>query len=191
MLVSSVNTKFTDTAIAYLKAALPTDDDSPSVALPFEQSPVFRPFASGFGIFYVVDDSKSYHFVQYRHLAEDGIDAAKLHEIGIRNLTELAAKRKLRVQPHANIFAVLMGGDFEASMILLDQLWDRGFRQFVAGEYANAVPARDILAFCDSTSEQGILELQQLIERVTPGGDHLISANVYVRREGSFLPLNA
>jgi hypothetical protein len=39
-----------------------------------------------------------------------------------------------------------MGGDFDASLILLS-LSDGQFRQFVRGDYSAAVPARDILAF--------------------------------------------
>jgi uncharacterized protein YtpQ (UPF0354 family) len=184
------SSKFTDKALAYVKAELPIDDCTPSISLSFEQSPVLRPFADGLCISYVVDDGTSYQFVQNRHLAEDRIDEAKLHDIGIRNLTELAANRNLRVQPYESIFAVLMNGDFEASMLLLDQVWDGGFRQFVAGEYAIAVPARDILAFCDSTSVDGLRQLQELIDRATTHCDHPISDKIYIRRNGNLTRLD-
>ena len=184
---SSVLQKFTDRATAYLKAALP-EDSSQSVTLSQADSPVARSLADGLCICYVVDDGKSYNFVQERHLAQECISMEDLNRTGIRNLIELASKRNVRVQPYQNIYAVLMGGDFEASLILLDQFWDQHFRQFVAGEYAFAIPARDILAFCDSTSAQGIIELQQLIARITPKGDHLISDKIWVRRNGRFVP---
>jgi len=70
-----------------------------------------------------------------------------------------------------------------ASILLLNDLWEGGFRQFVVGEYAVAIPARDILAFCDSGSPEGIAELQRIIDRVRPTGDHLISSKIYLRRE--------
>jgi uncharacterized protein YtpQ (UPF0354 family) len=79
------------------------------------------------------------------------------------------------------------GGDFEASLILLDQLWDEHFRQFVSGDYAIAIPARDVLAFCDDDSEEGIGELEQLFARIAPMDDHLISDKLYVRREGKLI----
>ena len=41
---------------------------------------------------------------------------------------------------------------------------------FVTGEYAAAIPARDMLAFCDSSSADGIAELHRVIERVQPTG---------------------
>ena len=181
-----MNTNFTSRAVAYLKAALP-EDDSPAVTLSQADSPIVQALCDGLCVCYVVDECNSYHYVQERHLAQDGISRNDLHGIGIRNLTELASRRDLRVQPYQSIFAVLMGGDFEASLILLDQVWELHFRQFVSGEYAIAIPARDILSFCDNSSAQGIRELKQLISRVTPNGDHLISDRIYVRRDGRFV----
>lgn len=177
---------FTDRAIAYLKAVV-DEHDSPAMMLSHADSPVMRPFADGLCICYVVDDGESYQYVQQRHLVQDGISEDELYRTGIRNLTELANNRDVRVQPYHGIHAVLMGGDFEASLLLLDQLWEHGFRQFVSGDYAIAIPARDILAFCDSDSAQGISELQQVIARCSSGGDHLISDKIYVRRDGSFV----
>lgn len=180
-------TKFTDQAIAYVKAALPKNGP-PSVVLSQADSPIVRPYSDGLCICYVVDDGKSYHYVQQRHLTQDGINEDKLHMTGLRNLIDVVSKRDLRVQPCENISAVMMGGDFEASLIMLDQLWDQHFRQFVSGEYAVSIPARDVLAFCDTSSEQGVRELHQLIDRITPNGDHLISSRLYVRQDGRFIP---
>jgi uncharacterized protein YtpQ (UPF0354 family) len=182
-----MSTKFTDQAIAYLKAALPKDGP-PSVVLSQADSPIVRQYSDGLCICYVVDDGKSYHYVQQRHLTQDGISEDELHAIGLRNLIGVVSKRDLRVQPYQSIFAVMMGGDFEASLILLDQIWEQHFRQFVTGEYAISIPARDVLAFCDTSSEQGVRELHQLVDRITPNGDHLISSQLYVRRDGRFIP---
>ncbi len=38
-----------------------------------------------------------------------------------------------------------------------------------------ALPARDVLAFCDAKSLQGIVELKQLVRRITPKGEHLLT----------------
>jgi uncharacterized protein YtpQ (UPF0354 family) len=181
---------FTDRAIAYLKAAEPVDQ-SEAVTLSRDDSPVLRPLTDGLLIAYAVDVGTSYQFVQYRHLDQDRSSEERLYEVGIRNLLKIASERELRVQPYQNIYAVLMGGDFEASLILLDQLWEDHFRQFVAGEYAIAVPARDILAFCDSTSAVGLIELRQLIERIHATGDHPISDRIYVRRQKRWTPRDA
>jgi hypothetical protein len=89
---------------------------------------------------------------------------------------------KFRVQINGLVFAVLIGGDFKASTFLLDEFWDRELREFVKGEFAAVIPARDVLDFCDTRFAEGVVELQQVIDRVWPTGDHLISNKIYVRR---------
>lgn len=52
-----------------------------------------------------------------------------------------------------------------------------------------ALTARDVLAFCDAKSLQGIVELKQLVRRITPNGDHLLTETLYYRLNGQWLPL--
>jgi uncharacterized protein YtpQ (UPF0354 family) len=179
---------FTQRAIAYLKPALP-DDGTSALQLSREDSPILRPLVDGLLVCYAVDTGSEYQLVQQRHLDHERVDANALHRTGLTNLAELINQRETRVQPYGNIFAVMMGGDFEASLLLVDALWDQVFRQFVQGDYAAAVPARDVLAFCDAASAAGIDELRQLIARVYPGGDHLLTDRIYVRREARWQPL--
>jgi uncharacterized protein YtpQ (UPF0354 family) len=86
------------------------------------------------------------------------------------------------MSPYGNVFTFLMDGDFEASIMLLDEFWDGEFRKFVTGKYAAAIPARDVLAFCDADSTAGIAELQEVINRVWPTDNHLVSNKIYVRQ---------
>jgi uncharacterized protein YtpQ (UPF0354 family) len=179
--------KFIDQAIAYLKPSLP-DDGTPTFDLPKEALPVVRPYTENLHICYVVDQGNSFEYVQNSHLEKSGYDQEKLHQIGLENLRKWSVSHKTRVEPYGKIFAVLSGGNFEASLILLDELWNDSFRQFVGGEYSVALPARDILSFCDSGIAGGVDELQQLIARVTPTCDHPISDKIHVRRDGKFEP---
>ncbi len=137
--------KFFIRAIAYLKASVPEQDPAPVVTLTGLDAPVFRSLNNGLLVSYVVDTGDEYQFVQYRHLAQDSATEDELHAAGLGNLLALAAG-SLRVAPHpkGQMFAVLMGGNFEASLILLDCLWDDSFRQFAAGQYAIAIPAQHI-----------------------------------------------
>jgi uncharacterized protein YtpQ (UPF0354 family) len=179
--------KFTDRAIAYLKAAN-LNDGKPAISLPHAATPVVKSYSADLCICYVVDSGNQFEYIQNCHVEKDGIDDDKLHRTGLENLRKWAGSHNTRVQPYGNIFAVLMGGNFEASLILLEDFWDHSFRQFLKGEYAAAIPARDILSFCDTNSPEGINELQQLINRITPKGDHLISEKIYVRRNNKFEP---
>ena len=174
-------------AIAYLKPVV-QDSDALTLKVARADEPVIRAYNDELCICYLVDRGSSFRYVQNRDLECEEISADRLHEIGLRNLLNQTSRRNARVQSYQNIFAVLVGGDFEASTILLDRLWERDFRQFVRGDYAAALPARDVLAFCDSSSKQGLQELCSLIARVTPTGDHLLSQKIYVRRDGTWQP---
>ena len=182
---------FTERAVAYLKASLPEGDDDAVVLSP-EDSPIIRPLVDGLCVCYVVDEDDAFHYVQRRHLAKDGISEEQLHRIGLQNLLQIASSGNLRVQPCQNgVYGVLMGGNFESSLILLDHLWDDSFRQFVQGEYAVAIPNRDMLAFCDGGSKAGLDELRKLIERIHTSGDHPTSERIYVRYENAWKPQTA
>jgi uncharacterized protein YtpQ (UPF0354 family) len=175
----------TSNAVAYLKAVSASQDEA--LKLSHEDSPVFRQFTKGLIIAYIVDAGNSYTYIQNRHLLTDGLDLDQLHALAINNLIDLADRRSVRIQAYQNIFAVFMGGDFEASLLLIDHLWESVFRRYVKGEYAVAIPARDVLAFCDSASAMGISELHQLIGRIMPGGDHLLSPRILLRRSGTWV----
>jgi hypothetical protein len=59
-----------------------------------------------------------------------------------------------------------MEGNFEASVLLLDTVWDISLAKHVNGNFVAAIPARDVLAFGDSTSPEAIAELRDVIKRL-------------------------
>lgn len=147
-----------------------------------EDSPVMKNIGNGLLVAYLVDDGESFAYIQYRDLDRDGITEDQLHAIGVNNLAGLAATGNLRVAAHGNIFAAFLDGNFEASLVLVDQLWSGAFRQFVDGDYLVAIPNRDILAFCDRSSSVGRQELQQVIDRLKGSQDHPLSHQLFIRR---------
>ena len=169
--------KFTSRAVAYLKGAVPPDEPGGVIELSGDDSPVLRDLNNGLLVAYVVDIGSTFQWVQFRDLKKDAIDEQQLHALGIANLERLAATQT-RVAPYPNgsMYAVFLDGNFEASLILLDHLWEGSFRQFVSGQYAVAIPARDILAFCDASSPEGLHELREVLRRLNEAGmDHPIS----------------
>ncbi|HSY16872.1 MAG TPA: DUF1444 family protein [Candidatus Acidoferrales bacterium] len=173
--------KITGRSIAYLMGSA-SENGRPIVKLLPKDNPVVRLFLEELHICYLAGNEESYEYIQNRHLEEDGVSPDELHQIGLRNLKRLTIERNFRVQPYGNVFAFMMNGDFEASVMLLDEFWDGEFQKFVAGQYAVAVPARDVLVFCDAQSPAGIVELQQIIDRIWPAGDHLVSNKIYLRQ---------
>lgn len=172
-------------AVVCLKKDLTDLPKSNNISLSQKDSPVIRNFNNGLLSVYLVDDGDQFIYVQNQDLETNRITADSLHVIGLQNLANIA-NEKLQVQQTEDIYAVFLDGNFESSLLLLDDLWDRALKSLIKNSYAVCVPARDILAFCDSESVEGIKNLRTLVERVC-GGDHLISKEIYIRKNGNWI----
>ncbi len=163
-------------AVAYLKPNL-TDGSEATVLLNHEDSPILRDLHNGLLVAYLVDKGTSFDYLQNRHLIAAGIDEDRLHKTAIDNLYSLA-ERHLRIQPYGPVFALFMEGNFEASVLLLDSVWDISLAKHVKGEFVAAVPARDVLAFGDSSLPEAVAELRAIyrpsrVERGRPPAIHV------------------
>jgi len=179
-------------AIAYLKVILPPEPlpGERLVALSPDDTPVIRELGNGLGVGYLIDEGSTYGYVQHRDLASSQLSESDLHKIGIENLSRVADER-LRVQPYDTIFALLMGGTFEASMILLDDLWDHSLTEYVGDDVMVVIPARDVLAFGDASSPDVIRGLQAVIDRLVVAGTAELATVPYRRRGGQWFAYDA
>jgi uncharacterized protein YtpQ (UPF0354 family) len=175
---------FCGRAMPYLKGDL-TGESGPAFILGHEDSPVLRDLGNGLLVAYVVDTGNEFQYIQYRHLSAADIKADEIHAIAVNNL-HLKAEQT-RLQPHRSIFALFLDGNFEASLMLVDRLWDQTLSEYVQSGFVAAVPARDVLAFTDAASSQGIAALRGTVSRLFPNGDHLISPALYRREGGQWL----
>jgi uncharacterized protein YtpQ (UPF0354 family) len=180
--------EFCDRALACLKRAFPVDGpEEAEYVLSRRDSLVLTNLNNGLLVAYLVDQVDHYQYVQQRHLAGAGLTQAELHQGAIANLRGLLKKKDIRVQPYGNVFAVLCGGDFEASAVLVDGLWNNALAHLAPNGFVAAIPCRDMLAFCDAENASGLQELRQIIER-TYQGEHLISSVLYRRYAGMWEP---
>lgn len=165
-----------------------------TVELDGGEAPVMRRWHSGLGVCYLVDQGDHFAYVQRRHLASKQspiADEPSLHRAGVDNLARLV-QQKLTVHPHGAIHALVMDGHFEASLMLLDSLWDDTFCKLAPNGAVVALPTRDVLAFCDAKSEQGLQELQALVARVAASqADHRLTNTLYRRVDGQWYPWRA
>jgi uncharacterized protein YtpQ (UPF0354 family) len=173
---------FCGRAMPYIKADVSAEPGQ-AVNLGHNDSPVLRDLGSGLLVAYVVDAGQSFEYVQNRHLSKEGITAEDLHAAAMNNLLVFMGERT-RMQPHGNIFAMFLDGNFEASLLLVDQLWDQSLAGYAQNGFVVAVPARDVLAFADVNSATGVAELRGVVSRLWPNGDHLISPDLYKRQSG-------
>lgn len=171
-------------AIAYLKPLL-SDDEEPALSLPKADEPVFRQTIQGLVAAFLVDEGDRFVYVAQRDLSTDRVTEDELERLGRQDLERLAVQN-LRVTQHGPVFAVLLDGNFEASLLLVDSLWDEKLVGLVSERFVVTIPARDVLAFCDSASYEGVDQLRSISARVTDGGDHLLPPNLYIRSNGAW-----
>ena len=112
----------------------------------------------------------------------------RIHEAALGNLG-VRFSAGFQVNAYGSWFGLVLDGNFEASTLLVDALWENSLRQFVEGEFAVAVPARDVVAFCDAASPQGLAELYAVVERVYPSADHQLLASLLKRTGSGWHPL--
>jgi hypothetical protein len=135
---------------------------------------------------YVVDEGQMLTYVQNRHLLANGLVVTNLHRLAIANFESQFAGR-LRIQQFGPIFGLFLDGNFEASLLLMDKLWDETLADCAPNGFVAAVPVRDVLAFADRASSSGIAELRAVISRLGDKGDHLISKLLFERSASRWL----
>jgi uncharacterized protein YtpQ (UPF0354 family) len=182
--------QFLLTAIPSIRANHPKQaiDPEEALSLPNDQQPVVTDIGHGLYAVYLMDDGENLRYVQRYQLDSLNGQAKGLHEIGLLNLAKLS-QEKLRIFPYGAVHGLLLNGQFEASLILLDNLWDGSLAQYTPNGPIVALPSRDVLAFCDAKSLQGIVELKQLVERSLEN-DHQLTNMLYYRQDGQWLPLD-
>lgn len=178
--MSQESRDFCHRAIAYLKVE-ESLSDHPVIELPEAESSVIRVLGHRLLAAYLVDEGGSFRYVQYRHLAEAGMSMEELHAVAVKNLAALAEER-VEVRQYGNIYAVLMGGNFE-------EFWSEWYSQLAPNGHVVAFPARDILAFGDSSSAEAINELNQVCQRGNNEVDHPLTNTLYRREASSWSPL--
>jgi len=169
-------------AVAYLKPEIPRTDPTPALVLSSDDSPVLRAFATGLLTAYLVDEGEAFSYVQGRDPREVGVREEDLHRHALANLSDIA-DGKVTIQQSGPVWGLFFDGNFDASLMLLDDLWTHGLRGSV-NDPVVAVPARDVLAFCDAGSPAGVTELRAVVQRVWPSADHLLSESLYRRVDG-------
>ena len=166
-------------AIPYLKPALKSA--AVDIRLNDDEQLICRNLSNGLLVFYLVDMGGHFQYIQDRDLKKAGMKESDLYNLSIENLRKVM-ETNLRIQPYGSVYAVFLNGNVESSLLLVDDLWDSVWSSLVKQGVVAAAPTRDVLAFCDGSSQEGIRELRQIVERVQDG-DHQLTS-VLLRRNG-------
>jgi hypothetical protein len=169
----------------YFKATTPA---VAGLALGNIPKPVVSAFLPGMALMYVVDEPRMLRFVSEEDLIASKMSLPEMHALALANLRE-RARSGLRVEAYGPIFAVFIGGHFEATTLLLDELWDEWFKSRLDGDLVAVVPARDVVAVGSASSPSAVQELSAVARRTWSVGEHLLLEHPVVRRKAAWQPL--
>ena len=149
---------------------------------------VMVPYVGDLLFSYLVDVGKSFHYVQRRDLRKADMTVEQLQTVALQNLSAKVSSEGVRVVPAGRYWAVLCGGNFEASLLVLDRIWDE-IAELIGEEMLVALPARDLLAVAPLDDVEAAGALREFVERAWRNGcDHPLTQRLYSRIGGAWKP---
>lgn len=180
--IRSIGRNLGDGVRMKLKVELPAD--APKVDQDKLDMPVTRATAGVFAVQYMVDAGDHYLSVSEGELDRSGLTLDQLHDIAMKNLRRLVAEAKpgLRLSRlpgkdgQGKAIMVLLDGNNEAAMMLLDELWDQAFKKHIPNKAMAVIPARDICVFIDfsAVTEGGLGDLQSVVAGIHERQGHCV-----------------
>ena len=146
-----------------------------------EQEHLSESFNNELVIVYAQDDPNR---MRYLTTGEgDGIAREELKALAVTNLKRLLPKIEMR--RIGDIMLISAGGDYEASLLLIDDIWSSGQIK-VDGDIVVAVPARDVLLVTGSRNRTGLKKVRELAAKYVAEGRYELTETLFVYRDGRF-----
>jgi uncharacterized protein YtpQ (UPF0354 family) len=144
---------------------------------------VFEDLNEDLVVVYAEDSPRSIRYLAAKDLEQLGLRREELRPLALANLDALLPDIQLRRGPLVSMLTA--GGNYEASLLLLDKLWSGGQLQ-VDGEIVVAVPARDLLLFTGSKHKAGIAKLREIAAQAAREDSYSLTGRLFVYRNGKF-----
>ena len=112
-----------------------------------------------------------------------GIAQDELRELSISNLLRILPE----IERHGDgpWYLLTAGGDYVASILLLDHVWKQ-LEEEIDGDIVAVAPARDVLLYTSSKSSEGLVQIRDRARDIFAGGHHVISQTMLRRVAGEW-----
>ncbi len=138
-------------------------------------------------ILYAEDSERGIGYLTAAELKATGLARKDLRALAVRNLRGLLPPVDL--QGSDGLYMITAGGDYEASLILFEELWNGpSIAPKVKGEIVVALPARDVVLVTGSEDEAGLRKVREVAARVLREGSYTLTEQLFVWRGGRFVP---
>lgn len=135
-------------------------------------------------VLYAQDSSNS-----IRYLMPADIEKLSVGRKGLGKLARDNLKRILpKIESHAGegTYMLTAGGDYEASLLLLDSIWTANNFQ-VKGDIVVTIPTRDLLLVTGSEDKPGLARIRAIAAKAFEEGPYRLTTVLFVYRQGKFV----
>lgn len=147
--------------------------------------PPLRATAGLFGVGYRVDAGSHWRSAGLKgELRAAGMTLEQLHKRSLANLMQrVKGQPGLRVHAGKPYSGLLLDGENESSLVLLDGVWEAFLKNQTPNGAVVAIPLRDVLMFCDAGSAEGIAAMRAKLAEMADN-PKLIGKQLLLRRAG-------
>lgn len=135
-------------------------------------------------ILYAEDTELNIRYLSEEELENIGFTREDRRARAVENLKALLPG--VQAQGGDGTFMLSAGGNYEASLLLFDRMWQSG-QLPVKGELVVAVPARDVLVVTGSEDPAGLEIMRDIIADVMSSGSYTLTDRLFVYRDGRFV----
>lgn len=114
-----------------------------TVKLSDDDAPVIVPLDADLVVMYAIDRPEVLEYLQHRTLKASSLSVESLHALAVSNLPSRVQNINM-INGGEGLFCFAAGGNFEASLLFIDALWDQ-LAEHLPGRPLVAIPARDLL----------------------------------------------
>lgn len=144
---------------------------------------IFSPLGGDLIVVYAEDLDNTTRYLTPSEVKSLGQSKSDVHSRAIENLRRLLPATE--VFAGEGFFRLSAGGDYDASLLLLDELWTLGALP-LPDKVLVMVPARDVLLAASSFDQQGVANMRALAEQIASEAPYRLSHVLLVRRNGRF-----
>jgi hypothetical protein len=138
-------------------------------------------------IVYALDLPKSTRSLSLDEMVKLNVTREELRPLALENLKRILPD--IKCHGAGPWFLLTAGGDYVASILLLDGVWEQ-LAATVEGDLVAVVPSRDVLLFTGGESTEGLAAIREKADEIHSGGHHVVSRTLLRRVEGRWVNFN-